>query len=131
MVKWHIIQSSSYFSLCLRHILSICAYAGFACILELLAEPFYILSQTLVLLKLRLLVETAATLSRCMITYILILKQPSLVSSRAMLCILNHRGVLTVLTYFSEESSKLYFTKTVCLILSSNGIYTALYYLGN
>ncbi|XP_042034858.1 protein RFT1 homolog isoform X2 [Salvia splendens] len=51
---------------------------GFACILELLAEPFYILSQTLVLLKLRLLVETAATLSRCMITYILILKQPSL-----------------------------------------------------
>ncbi|KAL1532419.1 protein RFT1 isoform X1 [Salvia divinorum] len=51
---------------------------GFACILELLAEPFYILSQTLVLLRLRLLVETAATLSRCMITYILILKQPSL-----------------------------------------------------
>ncbi|XP_057794953.1 uncharacterized protein LOC131011171 isoform X2 [Salvia miltiorrhiza] len=51
---------------------------GFACILELLAEPFYILSQTLVLLRLRLLAETAATLSRCIITYILILKQPSL-----------------------------------------------------
>ncbi|KAH6782757.1 lipid transporter [Perilla frutescens var. frutescens] len=51
---------------------------GFACVLELLAEPFYILSQTLVLLRLRLLVETAATLSRCIITYIFILKQPSL-----------------------------------------------------
>ncbi|KAL7129131.1 hypothetical protein ABFS83_04G185700 [Erythranthe nasuta] len=51
---------------------------GFACVLELLAEPFYILSQNLVLLRLRLVVETAATLFRCIITSILILKQPSL-----------------------------------------------------
>ncbi|MBA0689461.1 hypothetical protein Goari_007190 [Gossypium aridum] len=39
--------------------------ASFACILELLAEPLYILSQTLFLLKLRLVVETVATFSRC------------------------------------------------------------------
>ncbi|RAL52633.1 unnamed protein product [Cuscuta campestris] len=51
---------------------------GFACILELLAEPFYILAQNLTLLKLRLVVETAATFSRCIVTYILIVKQPSL-----------------------------------------------------
>ncbi|XP_038709681.1 protein RFT1 homolog isoform X2 [Tripterygium wilfordii] len=48
---------------------------GWACILELLAEPLYILSQNLLLLKLRLMVETAATLSRCTILYILIAKQ--------------------------------------------------------
>lgn len=46
-----------------------------ACILELLAEPLYILSQNLLLLKLRLVVETAATLLRCLTTYILIVKQ--------------------------------------------------------
>ncbi|KAL0351714.1 UNVERIFIED_CONTAM: protein RFT1, partial [Sesamum calycinum] len=51
---------------------------GFACVLELLAEPFYILSQNLVLLRLRLVAETVATLSRCIITYILILKQPGM-----------------------------------------------------
>ncbi|XVF08476.1 hypothetical protein REPUB_Repub07fG0006600 [Reevesia pubescens] len=45
---------------------------GCACILELLAEPLYILSQTLFLLKLRLMVETAATFSRCVTMYILI-----------------------------------------------------------
>ncbi|KAK9034658.1 hypothetical protein V6N11_050815 [Hibiscus sabdariffa] len=45
---------------------------GCACILELLAEPVYILSQTLYLLKLRLMVETAATFSRCVTMYILI-----------------------------------------------------------
>ncbi|KAB2053728.1 hypothetical protein ES319_A12G207600v1 [Gossypium barbadense] len=45
---------------------------GFACILELLAEPLYILSQTLFLLKLRLVVETLATFSRCVTMYILI-----------------------------------------------------------
>ncbi|KAK8537228.1 hypothetical protein V6N12_043401 [Hibiscus sabdariffa] len=45
---------------------------GCACILELLAEPLYILSQTLCLLKLRLMVETAATFSRCITMYILI-----------------------------------------------------------
>ncbi|KAH0895511.1 hypothetical protein HID58_045079 [Brassica napus] len=38
---------------------------GFACVLELMAEPLYILSQTLMLLKLRLVVETVATFSRC------------------------------------------------------------------
>ncbi|MBA0773205.1 hypothetical protein Gotri_008499 [Gossypium trilobum] len=45
---------------------------SFACILELLAEPLYILSQTLFLLKLRLVVETLATFSRCVTMYILI-----------------------------------------------------------
>ncbi|XP_017973702.1 PREDICTED: protein RFT1 homolog isoform X2 [Theobroma cacao] len=45
---------------------------GYACITELLAEPLYILSQTLFLLKLRLIVETAATLLRCITMYILI-----------------------------------------------------------
>ncbi|KAJ6393920.1 hypothetical protein OIU77_023206 [Salix suchowensis] len=39
---------------------------GCACILELLAEPLYILSQNLLLLKLRLIIETAATLLRCL-----------------------------------------------------------------
>ncbi|KAG2714176.1 hypothetical protein I3760_03G013800 [Carya illinoinensis] len=48
---------------------------GCACILELLAEPLYILSQNLLLLKLRLMVETAATLSRCLTMYILIVYQ--------------------------------------------------------
>ncbi|CAL0308328.1 unnamed protein product [Lupinus luteus] len=48
---------------------------GCACILELLAEPLYILSQNLVLLKLRLMVETIATFSRCMTLYFLIVKQ--------------------------------------------------------
>ncbi|CAH9095949.1 unnamed protein product [Cuscuta epithymum] len=51
---------------------------GFACILELLAEPFFILAQKLALLKLRLIVEIVATLSHCIVTYALILKQPSL-----------------------------------------------------
>lgn len=52
---------------------------GFACILELLAEPLYILSQNLVLLKLRLMVEAAATLFRCITTYTLIVKQADMV----------------------------------------------------
>lgn len=51
---------------------------GFACILELLAEPLYILSQNLLLLKLRLVVESAATLSRCITTYILIVNLPGM-----------------------------------------------------
>ncbi|XP_021687058.1 uncharacterized protein LOC110669636 isoform X3 [Hevea brasiliensis] len=51
---------------------------GCACILELLAEPLYILSQNLLLLKLRLMIETIATFSRCLIMYILIVKQPSM-----------------------------------------------------
>jgi oligosaccharide translocation protein RFT1 len=52
---------------------------GCACILELLAEPLYIVSQNLLLLKLRLIVETAATLLRCLTMYILIVKQTSMV----------------------------------------------------
>lgn len=54
---------------------------GFACILELLAEPLYILSQNLVLLKLRLVVETVATLSRCLTMYFLIVKQTGIEKS--------------------------------------------------
>ncbi|KAM0998944.1 hypothetical protein FF1_005713 [Malus domestica] len=48
---------------------------GLACIFELLAEPLYILSQNLLLLKLRLVVETVATLFRCITMFILIVKQ--------------------------------------------------------
>ncbi|XP_010067549.2 protein RFT1 homolog isoform X1 [Eucalyptus grandis] len=51
---------------------------GFGCMLELLAEPFYILSQNLLLLKLRLLVETAATFLRCLTMYLLIVKQTNM-----------------------------------------------------
>ncbi|KAI3896203.1 hypothetical protein MKW92_049967 [Papaver armeniacum] len=51
---------------------------GFACVLELLAEPLYILSQNLLLLKLRLVVETIGTLLRCTTTYILIVKQSNM-----------------------------------------------------
>lgn len=51
---------------------------GFACILELLAEPLYILSQNLLLLKLRLVVETMATILRCMTTHLLITRQPNM-----------------------------------------------------
>ncbi|KNA09795.1 hypothetical protein SOVF_150180 [Spinacia oleracea] len=45
---------------------------GFACLLELLAEPLYILAQYTFCLKLRMVVESAATLSRCVTTYALI-----------------------------------------------------------
>ncbi|CAN6458676.1 unnamed protein product [Victoria cruziana] len=45
---------------------------GFACILEILSEPFYILFQNLLLFGLRLKVETVATFSRCCMTYFLI-----------------------------------------------------------
>ncbi|KAK1261931.1 hypothetical protein QJS04_geneDACA018450 [Acorus gramineus] len=51
---------------------------GLACILELLAEPLYLLSQYLNLLKLRLITETAATFLRCMTICILILKRADL-----------------------------------------------------
>ncbi|KAF7836355.1 protein RFT1-like protein isoform X1 [Senna tora] len=54
---------------------------GFACILELLVEPLYILSQNLVLLELRLMVETLATVSRCMTMYFLIVKQTGMAKS--------------------------------------------------
>lgn len=53
--------------------------AGLACIFELLAEPLYILSQNLLLLKLRLVVETVATLFRCITMFILIVKQTGMV----------------------------------------------------
>lgn len=53
--------------------------AGCACILELLAEPLYILSQNLLLLRLRLVVETVATLLRCVTMYIFIIKQMNMV----------------------------------------------------
>ncbi|KAG6519766.1 hypothetical protein ZIOFF_023274 [Zingiber officinale] len=72
----------------MRHLLQTCknqglqmkvvAGEGLACILELLSEPVYILSQNFLLLKLRLIVETAATLLRCMTTYILIFRKPNL-----------------------------------------------------
>ncbi|KAL6524869.1 hypothetical protein OROMI_030462 [Orobanche minor] len=67
-------QSLSYSSVYAKAIL----INGFACIIELLAEPLYLLSQNLILLRLRLVVEAAATLSRCLLTYFLILKQPGL-----------------------------------------------------
>ncbi|KAL8126234.1 uncharacterized protein LOC141720785 isoform X1 [Apium graveolens] len=51
---------------------------GFACVLELLAEPLYILSQNLLLLKLRLIVEAAATLLRCVTTYMLIVNDTNM-----------------------------------------------------
>ncbi|KAI8564568.1 hypothetical protein RHMOL_Rhmol03G0190900 [Rhododendron molle] len=51
---------------------------GLACVLELLAEPLYILSQNLLFLRLRLVVESAATLSRCMTTCILIVMEPDM-----------------------------------------------------
>ncbi|MQM11540.1 hypothetical protein Taro_044442 [Colocasia esculenta] len=51
---------------------------GFGCMLELLAEPLYIFSQNLLLLKLRLRVETIATFLRCLTTYILISKKASM-----------------------------------------------------
>ncbi|KAK7341114.1 hypothetical protein VNO80_24038 [Phaseolus coccineus] len=54
---------------------------GFACILELLAEPVYILSQSMVLLELRLMVETIATLLRCLTMYFLIIKQTGIEKS--------------------------------------------------
>ncbi|KAK7851690.1 protein rft1 like protein [Quercus suber] len=63
MIKFAVLLTSSY------HM------AGCACLLELLAEPLYILSQNLLLLKLRLIVEAAATLSRCLTMYILIVNQ--------------------------------------------------------
>ncbi|KFK25149.1 hypothetical protein AALP_AA8G072200 [Arabis alpina] len=51
---------------------------GFACVLELLAEPLYIVSQTLMHLKLRLIVETVATFSRCITLCYLIVKQTNM-----------------------------------------------------
>ncbi|KAL1196797.1 hypothetical protein V5N11_024612 [Cardamine amara subsp. amara] len=51
---------------------------GFACILELMAEPLYILSQTLMSLKLRLVVETVATFARCVTLCSLIIKQTNM-----------------------------------------------------
>ena len=58
-----------------------CNIAGFACVLEIMAEPFYILSQNLLLLKLRLVIETVATFMRCLTTYALIVKQTDTVTT--------------------------------------------------
>jgi len=55
--------------------------AGFACVLELMAEPLYILSQTLLKLQLRLIVETVATLARCVTLYSLLVMQTNMVQS--------------------------------------------------
>ncbi|KAL6644257.1 hypothetical protein ACP70R_015865 [Stipagrostis hirtigluma subsp. patula] len=46
--------------------------SGFACILDLLAEPLYILSHNLFLLKLRLISEVVATLMHCITADMLI-----------------------------------------------------------
>lgn len=51
---------------------------GLACLLELLSEPLYVLSQSLLLLRLRLITETAATLSRCVMLYVLIAYRPDM-----------------------------------------------------
>ncbi|XP_074312475.1 uncharacterized protein LOC141647974 [Silene latifolia] len=51
---------------------------GFACLLELLAEPLYILAQYLFCLKLRMVVESTATLARCLTTYALIARKGGL-----------------------------------------------------
>eukprot|EP00252_Welwitschia_mirabilis_P021747 TRINITY_DN5672_c0_g1_i3.p1 TRINITY_DN5672_c0_g1~~TRINITY_DN5672_c0_g1_i3.p1 ORF type:complete len:149 (-),score=14.55 TRINITY_DN5672_c0_g1_i3:49-495(-) len=45
---------------------------GIACFLEILAEPLYILSQNLLLLRLRVKIEAIATVIRCLTTYIMI-----------------------------------------------------------
>ncbi|CAL5072696.1 unnamed protein product [Urochloa decumbens] len=45
---------------------------GFACILELLAEPLYIISQKKKYYNIRVYVEPAATLFRCLTTFILV-----------------------------------------------------------
>lgn len=46
--------------------------AGFACILELLAEPLYILSQKKKYYNIRVYTEPAANLLRCLMTFILV-----------------------------------------------------------
>ncbi|KAF6161350.1 hypothetical protein GIB67_025612 [Kingdonia uniflora] len=68
VIRWQALSiSDSYSRAILIH--------GIACVLELFAEPLYILSQNLLLLELRLMVETAATFLRCMTIYIFIVKQ--------------------------------------------------------
>lgn len=52
---------------------------GIACIMELLAEPLYILSQNLLLLRLRMVVESMATLLRCLTIFILVSKKNNMV----------------------------------------------------
>ncbi|KAL6315418.1 hypothetical protein AAG906_000532 [Vitis piasezkii] len=64
-------QALSYSDPCTKAIL----IYGCACLLELLAEPLHIFFKNLHFLKLRLIVETAATFFRCLTTYILIVKQ--------------------------------------------------------
>lgn len=64
-----------------KHDMTSLCFSGCGCILELLAEPLYILSQNLALLELRLMVETVATLLRCLTMYFLIVRQPSMVNT--------------------------------------------------
>jgi oligosaccharide translocation protein RFT1 len=45
---------------------------GFACILELLVEPLYILSQKKKYYNIRVYTEPAASLLRCLMTFILV-----------------------------------------------------------
>ena len=45
---------------------------GFACILELLAEPLYIISQKKKYYNIRVYAEPAATVFRCLTTFILV-----------------------------------------------------------
>ncbi|PKA53251.1 hypothetical protein AXF42_Ash009981 [Apostasia shenzhenica] len=51
---------------------------GFACMIELFGEPLYILSQSMFLLKLRLTIETIATIVRCLTTYFLMVKRSNM-----------------------------------------------------
>ncbi|KAJ8442929.1 hypothetical protein Cgig2_022295 [Carnegiea gigantea] len=54
---------------------------GLACLLELLAEPLYILAQYLFYLRLRMVVESMATLSRCVTMYALIVSRTGMEKS--------------------------------------------------
>jgi Rft protein len=54
-------------------------YAVHGIIFELLAEPLYILSQNLLLLRLRLVTESVATQLRCLTTYFLIVEKHDMV----------------------------------------------------
>ena len=47
---------------------------GVAAVLELGSEPLYILAQHLLLIKLRTIIEGLATFTRCVVTYVLIIK---------------------------------------------------------
>lgn len=98
----------------IRLICFIYVMAGLACALELLAEPLYILSQNLLLLKLRLGVETFATLSRCLTTYIIIARQVNMVSAKIFFILFRF---LSLSGFISSKEFKI--IKLYWLILSS------------